>query len=168
MDLVVLSEDGCESQVSVERVAGAYVVEIGGRRFEVDWVRVGGVQRSLLIGGRQALVSVSRDKPGRYRVSSRAGEVMLEVRDPLDHLVRSAASSHEGNQSVVAYMPGRVLAVLVAEGEAVEVGQGILVLEAMKMENEIPTEVAGVVKEIFAEVGQSVEGGDPLFEIEPS
>jgi pyruvate carboxylase subunit B len=63
-------------------------------------------------------------------------------------------------------MPGRVVTLLLSEGESVEVGQGVVVLEAMKMENEIQAQVAGVVKKIFVEEGQSVEGGDPLFEIE--
>jgi len=57
---------------------------------------------------------------------------------------------------------------LVGEGDSVAAGQGIVVLEAMKMENEIDSVVAGVVKKIFVEAGQSVEAGDPLFEIEPS
>ena len=65
-------------------------------------------------------------------------------------------------------MPGRVVTLLVGEGETVKAGQGVVVLEAMKMENEIQTDVAGVVKKIFVEEGQSVEGGDPLFEIESS
>ena len=64
-----------------------------------------------------------------------------------------------------AYMPGRVVAVLVEQGKHVEVGQGIVVLEAMKMENEIRAEVAGVVTKLHVKPGQSVEGGDLLFEI---
>ena len=65
-------------------------------------------------------------------------------------------------------MPGRVVALLVAQGDQVEPGQGVLVLEAMKMENEIAAEAAGVVSQFFVEEGQAVEGGDPLFEVEPS
>ena len=62
-------------------------------------------------------------------------------------------------------MPGRVVAVLVEEGHQVEVGQGVVVLEAMKMENEIRAEVAGKVTKLHVRPGQSVEGGDLLFEI---
>jgi biotin carboxyl carrier protein len=62
-------------------------------------------------------------------------------------------------------MPGRVVAVLAAEGEAVEAGQGVVVLEAMKMENEIRAEHAGTVGRLFVQPGQAVEGGDPLFEL---
>jgi biotin carboxyl carrier protein len=58
------------------------------------------------------------------------------------------------------------VAVLVEEGGRVEIGQGIVVLEAMKMENEIRCEVAGVVAKLHVRPGQSVEGGDLLFEID--
>ena len=64
-------------------------------------------------------------------------------------------------------MPGRVVAVLVEAGAPVDAGQGVVVLEAMKMENEIQAESAGVVSRILVEPGQAVEGGDPLFEIGP-
>ena len=63
-------------------------------------------------------------------------------------------------------MPGRVVEVLVEEGARVEAGQGLIVLEAMKMENEIQAEHEGVVKQVFVTAGQAVEGGDPLFELE--
>ncbi|TNF74372.1 MAG: acetyl-CoA carboxylase biotin carboxyl carrier protein subunit [Acidobacteria bacterium] len=62
-------------------------------------------------------------------------------------------------------MPGRVVALLVEEGQEVESGDGLVVLEAMKMENEIRAETAGVVRKILVSEGQAVEGGDPLFEI---
>ncbi|MCH9648528.1 MAG: biotin/lipoyl-binding protein [Deltaproteobacteria bacterium] len=63
-------------------------------------------------------------------------------------------------------MPGRVVTLLVSEGDQVEEGQGILVLEAMKMENEIPAESSGVVSRLLVECGQAVDNGDPLFEVE--
>ncbi len=63
-------------------------------------------------------------------------------------------------------MPGRVAAVLVAAGAEVAAGAGVVVLEAMKMQNEIAAEHAGTVTAIFVEPGQSVDGGDPLFELE--
>ena len=99
--------------------------------------------------------------------SSAGAESLVEVRDPLTHLAHSsgAASPHDGKRAVHAYMPGRVVAVLVAEGARVEAGQGVVVLEAMKMENEIRSELEGVVAKLHVAPGQSVEGGDLLFEI---
>ena len=71
----------------------------------------------------------------------------------------------KAGETVNAYMPGRVVTLLAQEGETVKAGQGILVLEAMKMENEIKSETAGVLAEIFVAAGEAVEGGDPLFRV---
>jgi pyruvate carboxylase subunit B len=92
----------------------------------------------------------------------------LGVRDPLAHLAEAThgAAGAAGRQRVDAYMPGRVVSVLVAEGAEVATGQGIVVLEAMKMENEIQAEREGRVGRIHVRPGQAVETGDPLFELE--
>ena len=63
-------------------------------------------------------------------------------------------------------MPGRVVAILAEVGAPVIAGQGIIVLEAMKMQNEILAEADGTIKAIYVQSGQAVEGGDPLFELE--
>jgi len=168
VDFVILDADGGQREVRVERSSSGYTVSLDGRSFEVDHAALGPSQRSLIIEGRQLEVGVLRESRGRYRISSAAGDETLEVRDPLDHLAQMAASDPIlGTASVTAYMHGRVVGVLVGVGDRVAAGQGVVVLEAMKMENEIQTEIDGVVKEIFVESGQSVEGGDPLFEIEP-
>ncbi len=62
-------------------------------------------------------------------------------------------------------MPGKVVAVLVAEGDAVELGQGIVVVEAMKMENELRAAADGVVKTVHVAAGEAVTGGAPLVTI---
>jgi biotin carboxyl carrier protein len=168
MELVMLSSAGAEMRVGVERSGSGFVVEVDGVRYEVDRARSGSLLRSLVIEGAQREVSVQRLGHGRYRVTGYGVDDTFEVRDPLAHLSHSAAARDvlQGGQTVEAYMPGRVVTLLLSEGESVEVGQGVVVLEAMKMENEIQAQVAGVVKKIFVEEGQSVEGGDPLFEIE--
>ena len=71
-----------------------------------------------------------------------------------------------GGSVVVAPMPGKVLRVLVREGDRVEAGQGLLTLEAMKMENEIPAPKNGTIKKILIKKGDTVNTGDPLIEIE--
>jgi biotin carboxyl carrier protein len=67
---------------------------------------------------------------------------------------------------VAAYMPGRVVAVAVAAGQTIEAGAALVVLEAMKMQNEIQAERAGTVVHVHVAAGQAVELGDPLVEIE--
>ncbi|MCZ6726837.1 MAG: biotin/lipoyl-binding protein [Acidobacteria bacterium] len=170
MKLVIIAADGEESHIEIERVGGGYLVELDGKRYEVDQAAAGGRGRSLLIEGRQREISIVREQASRYRVSSPGGEETVEVLDPLEYLARTSVGEAAvlGDGSVSAYMPGHVVALLVGEGDTVAVGQGIVVLQAMKMENEIDSVVAGVVKTIFVKAGQSVERGDPLFEIEPS
>jgi biotin carboxyl carrier protein len=159
-------EGGLERRVVIERRNGGFVVEVDGETYEVDHVHAGGHLHSLVIEGRQSELLVQAEGGGRYRVASDAGEELLEVRDPLVHLAMSEDVDRGGGlRAVNAYMPGRVVAVLVEEGDVVEQGQGVVVLEAMKMENEITSEVDGVVSKIHVSAGQSVEGGDPLFEI---
>jgi biotin carboxyl carrier protein len=166
MDLIARHGERQES-VRVERNAGGFAVTVGDRRYHVDRAPAGRLE-SLLIEGRQCEVSVSTRGGNGYLVSTRRAGVMVDVTDPLTHLARAGARGAGGRkgQQVTAYMPGRVVTLLVKEGDAVGPGQGLVVLEAMKMENEIQAEQEGVVKRIFVEQGQTVEGGDPLFELE--
>jgi biotin carboxyl carrier protein len=166
MELVILDGDR-ERRVSIERAGAGFTVEIDGRRFAVDRAVVGERLSSLVIDGRQWEVSAQLEGDGRYRITTNGGEAAIEVRDPLRHLAlgSGAAVPDDGKRAVTAYMPGRVVAVLVEEGQRVEAGRGVVVLEAMKMQNEIRCEVSGVVAKLHVRPGQSVEGGDLLFEI---
>jgi len=87
--------------------------------------------------------------------------------DPLTHLAlsSSAAAASAAGHVVEAYRPGRVVKILVEEGQVVQAGEGLVVLEAMKMENEIQAEIAGTVAKLLVEEGQTVEGGDPMIEL---
>jgi biotin carboxyl carrier protein len=165
MELVIL-QGGQERSMTIERVRGGYVIELDGRTYHVDHVHAGGRLHSLIIDGHQRELSVQPEGNGCYVIAGGDGDEKVEIRDPLSHLARAAVEdAGGGSRRVTAYMPGRVVALLVAEGEHVEAGQGVVVLEAMKMENEIQSEIAGVVARIYVEPGQSVEGGDALFEI---
>ena len=77
------------------------------------------------------------------------------------------AAAGMGSGTVVAPMPGKVLAVLVAPGERVAIGQPLVVLEAMKMESTLTADVAGSVRTVGAVAGATVAGGDVLVEITP-
>jgi biotin carboxyl carrier protein len=72
----------------------------------------------------------------------------------------------QGRQKVSVPMPGKVIAVLVSEGDNVERGQGLVIVEAMKMENEVRSPIAGEVKEIKVKPGDAVEGGVVLVVVE--
>jgi len=156
-----------EAQVEIERAGRGFAVRIDDRHYVVDAAHVSG-GLSLLVDGQQHESWVGSPGPGRYSVHLRGRRVDLEMLDPLEHLARQAGvtGAERGSLAVSAYMPGRVVALLVEEGDEVESGQGVLVLEAMKMENEIQAESAGVVRKIHVETGQAVEAGNALFDVE--
>ncbi len=81
---------------------------------------------------------------------------------------RGAGAGGAASGTVVAPMPGKVVAVLVTAGDAVEPGQPLVVLEAMKMESTLVAEVAGTVKTVAAVAGTTVDGGALLVEITPA
>jgi biotin carboxyl carrier protein len=113
-------------------------------------------------------VAVHPQEDGAYWVSTAQDSGPVEVADPLTHLAAQAHGGKGGkrHQRVNAYMPGRVVALLAEEGQEVTAGQGVLVLEAMKMENEIRAEHDGRIGKLFVQPGQAVEMGNPLFELE--
>ena len=165
---LVVEHQGRAEEVFVERRDGLWLVRVGDTDHRVDAVPVGRTARSLRVDGGQYEVDVAHLGQGRYEVS-RAGWVeQLKVQDPLAYLASHAHDDavEHASQTVTAYMPGRVVAVLVEEGAQVAAGDGVLVLEAMKMENEIEAERAGVVGRILVGLGEAVEGGDPLFELD--
>jgi biotin carboxyl carrier protein len=88
-----------------------------------------------------------------------------EVRDPRDRGQKSAATLGTGRQNIVAPMPGKVVRVLVREGDTVELGQGLVVVEAMKMQNEMKAVRGGRVVEVRARDGDTVVAGDTLVVI---
>jgi glutaconyl-CoA/methylmalonyl-CoA decarboxylase subunit gamma len=154
-------------KLRIEPAGDGYDLVIGDRSYHVDVARLRGGHYSLRLGGNQHEVTVQRRADGTYEVTSPHGAVAVEAADPLAHLAaQTTAKASRRRQRVTAYMPGRVVTLLVAEGQTVRAGEGILVLEAMKMQNEILAEHDGTVTRIHVEPGQPVDGGDPLFELE--
>ena len=90
----------------------------------------------------------------------------IEVRDPRRWIRKSSAHGVEGVQAVAAPMPGKVVRVLVAAGDTVEAGQGLMVVEAMKMQNEMKAPRAGHVLHVAAKEGETVAAGQVLLTLE--
>jgi biotin carboxyl carrier protein len=166
MELIV-RQAGRERKVLVEGGADGFRVTVDGTIYDVDVTEAGQAVRSLIIDGQQTEIGLHRQRDGRYEITGPGGRQVVEVLEPLSLLAEKAhdAGSGPASSQVVAYMPGRVVEFLVAEGDSVEAGQGVLVLEAMKMENEIQAEASGILGRFFVVEGQTVEGGDPLYEI---
>jgi biotin carboxyl carrier protein len=166
MELIVRRGER-EEKVRVRKDGDLYEVTLGDRTWNVDAKTARGGLRSLLIDGAHHEVAVST-RGEDYWVSTRDGGGPVSVTDPLTHLASQTRGGGGGKrrQKITAYMPGRVVAILVEEGQEVTTGQGVVVLEAMKMQNEIRAEHDGTVTRIHVQTGQAVEGGDPLFEMD--
>lgn len=134
------------------------------RVIEVDAVHLGGHALSLLAGNRSYACDVEPGKEGKVSVLVGGAVHELEMLDERKLRLRRAGSqfSLEGPQRIDAPMPGKVVRVLVKKGDAVAEGQGLVVVEAMKMENELKSPKAGTVAELHAVEGAAVESGAKL------
>jgi biotin carboxyl carrier protein len=130
----------------------------------VDAVHLAGHAMSLLVDGRSVRCEVEPGKDGQVAVLVGDEIHSLEILDERRLRLRRASGkfTFEGPQRVDAPMPGKVVRVLVKQGDEVQEGQGLLVVEAMKMENELKSPKAGVVVELHAQEGQPVEAGAKL------
>ncbi len=169
MKWVVRGSSG-EQEVDVERVAGGFVVELGGRTRRVDLVPLGEVEASLLYAdaddNRSYHLSYLRDSGRKWRVAVAGRGFDLTVMTPLEALDTQAGDDASGPSSITATIPGKVVALNVRVGDEVSPGQVLVILEAMKMENELTAARAGRVAAVHVEPGAAVDTGALLMEIE--
>jgi len=151
-------------EVTIERHNGHYSVEVDGVHHLVDAHKLEGDFYSILNAGRSYEVSVESTRDG-YRVRHGAAERLVTLSDP-GRRARESLVSTEGPERIISVMPGKVVRVLVAEGDDVRQGQGLVVVEAMKKENEITAPKAGRVSSVAVGRDQVVEGGALLIVIE--
>ena len=120
---------------------------------------------SVLVNGASYEVKVVPGPNGFY-VDLLGARNVVEVCDPRAASRRGSAGLGDGRQSISAPMPGKVVRVLAQEGDEVEAGAGILVVEAMKMQNEVKAAKAGRVLFVKAKEGDTVAAGEVLAAIE--
>lgn len=142
-------------------------VSVDGNEFLVDGKKTGRTNYSLIVDNRSFEVEVDQTED-EYRVLVDGRNYHVHLVDERRVRVGGAQSGLQlqGQQRVSVPMPGKIIAVLVSEGDEVERGQGLVIVEAMKMENEVRSPIAGTVKEIKARPGDAVEGGTVLVIIE--
>jgi biotin carboxyl carrier protein len=164
-----------------------YVVKVGDRDVEVtlegDTVTVDGVTwpahvtdlegtpvRMVTVGDEVHRVVARRgDTRGRYTLWLDGFRHEVEALDERTRAIRElsgAAQGPKGPAPLIAPMPGMIVRITAQVGDAVEPGQGLVVMEAMKMENELRAASAGTVKAIHARIGTAVEKGALLLELE--
>ena len=167
-----------------------YEVEVGGETFRVEVREMGGslydvsvdggeivrvdafknprTVYSVLIDSRQYEGSVDEREDGTLDVHVGMSAFDVRVTDERRKLLVGASSlAVTGTQELVAQMPGKIVKVLVEEGQEVERDQGLLVIEAMKMENELKSPIRGVVTQVSVAEGETVEANAPLAVVEP-
>ena len=149
--------------VELERHASGWRVTLNGKLLDVDAVEVAPNTLSLLLEGQSFEITVTPSPDGKLKLQSGMHEFEAEVLDPRAWSGRRHGNVEaEGRQQIVAPMPGKIVRVLVQAGDRVEAGQGLLVVEAMKMQNEIRSPKSGIVERILASAGQPVNAGEIL------
>ena len=154
-----------EIPVEVTRHGGGYRVCIGDRCMDADLVQMGRYVRSLRLEDGTQFSLVHHREGAIHEISFGGTTVRVEMVDPLAARRKRRDDEMSGGGVIKALMPGRVVRVLVARGDTVRKGAGLLILEAMKMENEIQAQTDGVVDELFVEAGQTVDAGAELVHI---
>ena len=162
---------GEERTVVIDRQNGLYHVEIDGRPVTVDCAHFGDTgYLSMLIDNQSYLIeSAPTDAArGQYYARVMGRHYDLEVLDDLLLAVRDAEveTEHHGAYTVAAPMPGLIVDIKVKEGDHVEAGAAVVIMEAMKMQNELTTQVGGIVKAIHVSERDSVDSQTPLVVIE--
>ena len=138
------------------------------QELDVDFKTVGkGSVHSLLVGNDSFRVIIDK-KGNTHKVYTRGYRFEYIVEDERTHLMRSLIGGTKARSGgeVNAPIPGLVTKILLAEGDTVTHGQGVMILEAMKMENEIKSPVDGKIKKLNVKPGNNVEKGQPLFEVD--
>jgi biotin carboxyl carrier protein len=163
--IVEATAAGRTARVEVEGSAGRYRVTVDGRVLTIDHCRLGPHDRSLLLDGRSYDVTLAH-REERYTVVLEGGALEVELADavPGDAVVARARAT--GPVRLTAPMPGKLVRLLVAAGQEVTAGQGLLVMEAMKMENELKAPRGGRVRDIHVAERQAVETGALLLVLE--
>ncbi len=150
--------------VEVTETEGRFRVAVGEEAWDVDARLPAEGLWSLLIGGVSYAADV-KEEDGWFLVDVGGESYRIRVEEETRYIIRTrgGAESAQGDLVVTAPMPGKIVRVEVEVGQAVKPGDGLVVIEAMKMENEFRATTAGTVREVRVQVGQAVNAGDVLI-----
>lgn len=165
---LIVTADGTDRTVAIDgpQPDGRFKITIDGAERIVDAKQLRPGTWSLILDGHQFVVDLDRRRNG-IAASTGASEALLTVEDALHRRLASAAGprAQARGESIRAPIAGKVVKVLVAVGDQVAAGSAVIVLEAMKMENELIAERGGTVASISKAAGQAVDTGDLLVEL---
>jgi biotin carboxyl carrier protein len=157
--------DGRNHRLDLEQVEGRWSCRLDGREVEVDALLARPDVISLRIGNKAYEVKCERVGSDTH-IWVGSVRFAAEVRDPRSLRWRVRAVDEHGPKKLTAPMPGKIVRVLVTEGAEVEAGAGILVVEAMKMQNEVKSPKKGTVQKILVREGAAVNAGEVLAIVE--
>ena len=166
----------------------AFIAKLGEQNYTVEIEEIEKSYYRIAVDGNEFLVDGKKTAPSNYSliVDNRSFEVDVDISEDEYRVLVDGRSYHihlvderrirlggvqsgielQGRQEVSVPMPGKVIAVLVAEGDRVEKGQGLVIVEAMKMENEVRSPIAGEIKAVRVKAGEALEAGDILVVVE--
>ena len=160
LDVVIA---GKTRTVELIREAGRWQISLDGQPAKADAVEIAPNIFSILLNGESHEIRVATQSDGKLTLQSGDHEFTAEVLDPRAWKGRRHGQIEaQGRQQIIAPMPGKVVRLLVKTGDKVEAGQGILVVEAMKMQNEVRSPKTGTVERLQAREGQPVNAGQVL------
>ena len=165
LKLILREEGKPPEEIAVEIDGPRHAFSRDGASRVAEVTRLPDGRLSLILeDGRQICGRVRAANDGEVEVSTAAGRRRFGLAEPLrDRIAHASGSSADtGDEEIRALMPGRVVQVAVAVGDRVAPGALLLVLEAMKMQNEIRTVRGGTVLRVDVEPGRTVDGGAPL------
>ena len=163
---LLISIDGRNGELDIQENRFRYASEAGIVDAEASVIEVEPGTFSILLEGRSYEVKIASGPNGFLYVDVNGRRSEVEVRDPRSFSRNKHGGIGHGRQTITAPMPGKVVRVLVREGDAVEAGAGLIVVEAMKMQNELKAPKAGTVARLSAKEGDTVTAGEPLIVIE--
>ncbi len=155
-----------KTTVEISSQGGSEKILLNGEEVECDWVRLRDGHYSIIIQGR--VYDVNAEISGEMcSIAGSAADFNLRIVDQRHPVgTKPIEGGRAGLRRIVAEMPGKVIRILVGRGEKVTHDQGLLVLEAMKMQNEIRAPKSGVIRAIGVTEGKAVNSGDFLLSLE--
>jgi biotin carboxyl carrier protein len=149
--------------VELQRNSDRWQISLDGAALDADAIEISPNVFSVLLNGESYEVRIAVASDSKLTLQTRHHEFVAEVVDPRAWRGRHhGAVEAQGRQEIVAPMPGKVVRVLVKAGDKVEAGQGLLVVEAMKMQNEVRSPKTGTVERLLAREGHAVNAGEVL------
>jgi biotin carboxyl carrier protein len=157
--------DGRQVALELEQRNGRVTAKVGERDYDVEVIHPEDSAYLIFIGSKVYEARAWQDTPGSLRIKLRDRVFSVKIKD---RKRMHAASDHgmEGRQHLIAPMPGKVVRVLLKAGDEVKAGQGVVIVEAMKMQNEIKSSKDGLVAEVRVSEGETVNASQVLAIVE--